>query len=676
MRLRLLSLFVFTSLCVTAQEIKFGKVSKEEVQEKFYPLDSTADAAYLYKYRNSDISYKSNSGFIVTTEVHERIKIYTKEGFEKATKAIRYYKPEKGSKERIASIKGYSFTMVDGKVKKQKLSKSSIFDEKLSKYRSIKKITFPNIKEGTVIDLEYQLISPYSTIIDDVDYQFDIPVKSFYCKIQTPEYYSFTKKTKGYYLIPTKSTTKNKSISMSQRIRTQNRDDWGGPTTVTSEVQTSKINLKYNIDVYESKNIPALKNTEPFVTDIKNYRGGIKYELASTKFPNSTLKFYSTTWEDVTKQIYKSSGFADELDKTGYYENDIKNIIAAAKNDFEKIAIIFQHVKKKVKWNNYYGKSVEKGVRKAYKEGTGNVAEINLMLTSMLRFTGLNAYPVLVSTRKNGIPLSPTLDGFNYVVTMVKFPDNKHILLDATEPYSTPNVLPTRALNWNGRVVAKNGGSSWVKLTPIRHTTEENIVIAKITGDLTVEGLVRNKYHNLSALNFRINNNHIKEENLITSFEEANKVEIEDFKILNEYDLGKPISRNIKFTSEDLIEEINGKIYIEPLLFLTQHENPFKLEERKFPVDFTSPIQFKNTVSIQIPAGYKVESLPEVLAIGLPEKLGVFKYQVTQVGTKISTVSILQFNKAIISPEFYTFLKDFYGKVVQKQSEKIVLVKE
>ena len=31
-----------------SQNVKFGKVSKQELEEKFYPLDSTASAAILY----------------------------------------------------------------------------------------------------------------------------------------------------------------------------------------------------------------------------------------------------------------------------------------------------------------------------------------------------------------------------------------------------------------------------------------------------------------------------------------------------------------------------------------------------------------------------------------------------------------------------------------------------
>ena len=58
----------------------------------------------------------------------------------------------------------------------------------------------------------------------------------------------------------------------------------------------------------------------------------------------------------------------------------------------------------------------QKGTRKAYLEGEGNVADINLLLIAMLRSQGVDANPVLVSTRNNGIPLFPTRKGFNYVI--------------------------------------------------------------------------------------------------------------------------------------------------------------------------------------------------------------------------------------------------------------------
>ena len=44
---------LLSQLSIIAQNYKFGKVSKEELQERFYPLDSTAEAAYLFKKRRT-----------------------------------------------------------------------------------------------------------------------------------------------------------------------------------------------------------------------------------------------------------------------------------------------------------------------------------------------------------------------------------------------------------------------------------------------------------------------------------------------------------------------------------------------------------------------------------------------------------------------------------------------
>ena len=675
---KVILVFIFISqLSLIAQDYKFGKVSKEELQENFYPSDSTADAAYLYKYRKTYYNYTNNSGFEIINEVHVRMKLYTSEGFNYATFKLPYVRPESGKSERISSIKAYTYNIDEnGKITEDKLSKKDIFDETISKFRHVKNITMPNLKEGSVIELEYTMTSPYTDYIDDLQFQHGIPVKKLLIDIETPEWLVFAKKNKGFYLIQPKENVRNGSISFRNKVRTTTTftGGRGGKTTGTS-YENTKQDLVFNISKYEAENIPALKDNEPYVGNAYTYRGGVKYEMVGTKYPNSIPKNFSKSWDNVTKQIYKSSSFGDELEKTRYFKDDIDLLLKDATSDKDKVAKIFTFVKSNIKWDGYNNKYTDQGVKKAYDTKTGNAAEINLMLTAMLRYAGLNANPVLVSSKGNGIPLFPTLKGFNYVIAIVQFADNTQVLLDATEPYSMPNILPARSLNWNGRIVTKTGESSWVKLSSNKHASEENMVMVKISDDLDVSGFVRTKYDNLNALKFRKSYNHIKEEELIEKYEENNSLEIDEFKLVNQEILGKPVIRNVKFTTEDLIESIGNKLYIEPSLFLTKRNNPFKLDERKYPVDFTTAWKETNKVTIQIPKGYTIESIPESIAIALPDNLGVFKYQVTKGVDKIKTVSVLQFNASMVPPQYYTYLKDFYTKLVEKQTEKIVLIK-
>ncbi|MFY7672018.1 transglutaminase domain-containing protein [Tenacibaculum sp. MEBiC06402] len=675
----ILALTLLITFLGNAQEIKFGKVSKQALEEKVYPGDSTANSAYLFKERKTYYKFNKNTGFQIVNEFHHRIKIYNKEGFDEANFNIVYYKPESGDNEKITNLKGYTFNIDNnGKTSKVKLGDNNVFDEKLNKYRSVKKITMPDIKEGSVIDLVYKHISPYRTTIDDLKFQTHIPIKKLYTKIEIPEWYVFNKVNKGYFAISPKSHTRQGRISYTQRVRTDRRatSNGLGGTMRSSEVYNNNIDLKYNIDEYHAENIPALDANEPFVSNIQNYFGGMKYEISAAKFPNSRIKTFTNSWENVSQQIYKSPNFGGEIEKTSYFVDDLNLILTSAKGDVQKALAIFEFVKNKVKWNNYYGKYVDKGVKKAYKDGTGNVAEINLILTAMLREAGLGANPVLVSSRSHGVPLFPTLQGFNYVISLVEFTDGTTMLLDATEPYSIPNVLPIRALNWNGRKVTKVGYSTWVNLNPTKHSSELNSLKVKVDAEGNVSGLLRTTEEMLSAMLGRKRYNHYSKDEVISKLEEKYNIEIENFRISNKENNYKSYNKLIKFSSEDLVEGINNKLLINPLLFLTENTNPFKSDDRTFPVDFASAWKETNNISIEIPEGYTPETLPEQFAIGLPDNLGFFKFKVENSGNVINVSSIIQINSPIISPNYYGSLKEFYTKIVAKQTEKIVLVKE
>ena len=193
---------LITCQFLSAQDYKFGKVSKAELEEEFYPLDSTADAAYLYKYRRTYYNYRNSKGLEILNEFVYRTKIYTKEGFKYANINIPYVNPEEGESEKISDLKAYTYNIDEnGKITKDKLDKDGIFDEKISKFRHLKKITMPNLKEGSVIEIQYTLKSPYLQYIDDLEFQYGIPVKKFSATIENPDWYIFAQKSKGFYAV-------------------------------------------------------------------------------------------------------------------------------------------------------------------------------------------------------------------------------------------------------------------------------------------------------------------------------------------------------------------------------------------------------------------------------------------------------------------------------------------
>jgi hypothetical protein len=76
----------------------------------------------------------------------------------------------------------------------------------------------------------------------------------------------------------------------------------------------------------------------------------------------------------------------------------------------------------------------------------------------MLKLAGISVNPVLLSTIEHGIPIFPNRTIFNYVIGVQI--DGKQILLDATNKYTTPNIIPLNTLNRFGRLIKKTGRQS------------------------------------------------------------------------------------------------------------------------------------------------------------------------------------------------------------------------
>ncbi|MFK5877870.1 MAG: DUF3857 domain-containing protein [Flavobacteriaceae bacterium] len=669
-RLLVIILLIVIAQIGVAQNYKFGKVSKEELEEKYYPLDSSAHAAVLYKKRKTSFNYLQGEGFILETEIHERIKIYDKEGYKWATKRIFYYNPDSDDSQSVKVKGAKTYHLVAGKVKSIELGKKDVFKEASTEYWSQKKFTMPNLDEGCIVEWKYVLTSPYR-IIDNVVLQYDIPVKKLVVSIEIPEYYKFAVKHIGYLNIHSTTSKKRKSINFVDKQRSSSFMVAPAKTTFTS----SQVDYTINITTISQENIPAFIE-EPFINYAGNYKAAIDYELASTEWPNQLRKYFSKTWEDVAETIYDNPNFGVELHRTSHLKDDIAVLKTDLKSEVEKIYGSLNYVKSIIKWNDNYGKYTEKGLRKAFKEGSGNIGDINLTLVAVLRELGLNANPVLVSTRSNGVPTFPTLSGFNYVIAVVETSQG-NILLDASEKYSLPNVLPLRVINWNGAIVRENKTIDFADLSSLNVAIQDSNLSYKIDKEGFIEGMNRTKYSNLLAINYRNQKGGKDQDDVISDIEvENDDIEILNFRVSNVDDLSKPVVEMYKFEKEDGAELIADKMYIIPLLFLATDENPFKLDNREYPIDFGTPWQDKIIVSIQIPEGYKIESVPEDMAIGLRDDLGKFIYSVKISGNKIKVTSFFEINSGVISATYYAELKGLFKKLVAKQTEKIVLVKE
>ena len=557
-----------------SQEIEFGKVSREELLEKVYSKDSSANAAILY--RNQKTYYTSNaSGLSLITVIHERIKIYNKEGFDKATVSVKLFKTP-GSRENIGKLKAYTYNLEDGKIKKSELEKKQVFKSEYSYNYNEVKFTMPDVKEGSVLDITYKITSPFYFSIDEFRFQFDVPVKKLYAQLRTPKVVNFKESPKGYITIMPKRSTKR---------------DVG-------------MNMTANILEYDLADIPALKE-ESFVNNINNYRSGVIFELTSIVVPGERPQYYSTTWGDVAKTIGNSDDYRNELDRTNSFDDSLDEIIAGKTDGMEKMESVLKHVKESIKWNGIDGKYFQNGIKKTLKEKKGNAADVNLTLVAMLRYAGLDANPLVLSTRDNLVPFFPTIDKLNHVIAYVEL-NEKRYFLDATEEFSDINMLPLKDYNWQG-ILVNNNKMVWKKVSIKSPDTgiSQYIIDAKIDEEGTLEGGLKARYTNHTAYQFR---NKYKDKQDLDTYLIAKEKSLEDIEI-SEYEAENAetyegnVTESFKFFKEASVDMIDDKMYVVPSLFLKISENPFKLEERQFPIDFGYPKKERYMVNIEVPSG-------------------------------------------------------------------------
>lgn len=201
-------------------------------------------------------------------------------------------------------------------------------------------------------------------------------------------------------------------------------------------------------------------------------------------------------------------------------------------------------------------------------------------------------------------------------------------------------------------------------------------MLVNLSGSGNLEGNVRTIKTSYQAMKYREDYIGTDKDHFLEKLENKyNGMEISDFEVKNDTDVSKPVMESFKFTLESQADIIGDKMYFSPLFFLKTKESPFKLEKREFPVDFGYPLNSRYMVTVNLPEGYKVESIPEPFALGLPDNLGSYKYNIVEKENVIQLIVETEINQPVISSLYYDALKAYFSKIIELEGGQIVLTK-
>jgi hypothetical protein len=132
----------------------FGKISQEELEMKTCPLDTTASAMYLYDSGENEFFY-AKTGLWSDYSRAMRIKIFKNNGYKYATFKINALKSGNYSRGDSVNIKGFTYNLENGKIVRDSLELKTIFKKDLSDRVCQYVFTMPKVKEGSVIEVQY-----------------------------------------------------------------------------------------------------------------------------------------------------------------------------------------------------------------------------------------------------------------------------------------------------------------------------------------------------------------------------------------------------------------------------------------------------------------------------------------------------------------------------------------
>lgn len=659
----------FAATFISAQKapFKLGKIELSELSENTCPVDSNADAYIIGDYGRLYFEYvQTDGGFKTILQRHLRIKIIRKTAFDWADMIIPLYYSGT-NEEKVDNLKGNTFNLENGKVVISELEKSSIFKEQVNEHRRNVKFTLPNVKEGSVIEISYKISSDFWSV-SDWYFQRTIPVMKSQYQVEIPEYFNYKSFQNGYESVNTQTSIIPGSVVINSKTRSSN-----GYTTTTS-FDSDKISFNVNVSTYSSENVAAFHD-EPYMKSRSNYITSIEFELRSVQFPGSMAKDYTSDWKHINTELLKDENFGVLITQGGTKE--ITDLFESIKNPNEKALVLYNYVRKNIQWNGNNRLYASKSIRKILDEKSGNSADINLLLVNLLKKSGLTAYPVILSTRDNGMIIMeyPVLQKLNYVLACVEL-NGKQILLDATDKQCCFGFIPDKCLNDQGRIIDETKSANIDLVSNQKYSLNISAQV-KLDSNGEITGNWSEMRKGYCAYKSRKEIEKTKGvEEYIENIKKANQgLTIQKYELQNKDSLDKDLKLICDVAISGKAESTGDLLIVHPMLFEQLEENPFKHEKRKFPVDYNYGYANAYMLRLEIPQGFKIESLPKSATVSLPDNAGKFSYLIESKDNVVQVVRRYNINKIAFMPDEYSGLKEFYNQIVNKEGEVIVLKK-
>jgi Domain of Unknown Function with PDB structure (DUF3857)/Transglutaminase-like superfamily len=581
----LLTLFLFGILNVASAQTVWRPVSPGELAIKTPTVEPDADAEAIFWEIRIDDKKDSKLFF----DHYVRVKIFTDRGREKFSKFdIPFYKGRK--------ITNVAARIVKPDGSSLEIAQADIFEREIIKANKIKvmakSFAVTGIEPGVILEYKYrEEVKNDSLSGERLQFQRDIPVQKL-----------------TYFIRPYQnSTIKPEYFNIPQDVTFDKAED--------------------NFQVATRLNVPSFKE-EPRMPPEDTVRSWIM--LQYTNF------FGTSGWSQM------AIGFQYAMKDLMKANNDVKKIAAevtvTATNDEDKVRKLYEFSQKQIKNLSFDQSLTDEQREKAYaknpgetlKRRAGTSENVDLLFASMASSLGFEARIVL-SGNRNEFFFDPQVNSHRSFVhpacVTVKI-GGKFRYFNPGSPY-----LAFEQLVWYEELVPTIlvGENNWVMGTsPL---SDETVSLAKRKGkfrlleDGTLEGDATIEYNGQQAIDRRRVGFLVGDAKRLEDYKDEIKqqmpnAEISNVAITNFEQNSLPLIYSFQVKILNYAQKTGKRLFLQPGFFEYGEKPVFSNAKRIHPIYFRYPWSEDDTVEIEFPKNFQVDTLDQPSDIADPAKIG------------------------------------------------------
>ena len=664
---------VFGSASSNAQELpNLPPLTPEELALKDVTAAPGAPAAILYYAIDTD-----NTKSFETRSI--RLKVLSDKGRERANVEISYY----GKDSQVDSIRART---IDSKGVATEFQ-DQIFDKeivKAKKFRASAKVfTLPSVQVGTIIEYSYRLhfrekIPEGFKHPDQYLFQYTFTYPAATWPVQQDlfvRHAHFVLHQVGY-----EQPSHNVNIPASQFVVTK----------LGSKVIQHNVSLVSPQFSDKGKGILQLD-----LDDIPAYEEE-EYSPPEESFKARvdllyTVRYFGSDgfWIDLARR--RGKDLEPFLKKSKAIDREVARLISPSDSDETKLRKLYDRAQQIRMVSFELEKTEKERKREELKEnknaedvltrGYAYANQVNLLFVALARAAGFEAYPFVVTSRKNAFFQAdwPSESQLNVMVVQVRT-SNSYIYLDPATKYCPYGLLPWDESDAGGirldEVYPARGMTSSSKSTDAIRTRNAEF---RLTEDGALRGKVNVLYSGQEALTLRLE--------ALEQDEAARRKLIED--ALKDYLIQgatvnliategwqtsqDPLKATFEIEIPNFATQAGRRLVLPLSIFHANQRNPFITNRRTNPIYFSYPQEDREDVKLELPDGMKLESTP--ISNKSDQKAAYYEFLVSAEGKTLRISRTLRFSAYLFEQKQYPALQVFYDRVLAGDSQQVTIVR-